>query len=248
MEKYSPENELIPLKKEEPLVLDTITHYTSIPVLFKILRNNQILFNRIDNVNDLEEKDNLMKHENYQRVFISCFSTQNNESIPMWRMYTNKDTGIMLKIKFLKGITVDNLFFKDYMSTSDGEKISIIPQRINSSSVGVQFDTLKIVYTDKMVRSPIMTVDEGKKDYDVPAYFAMEKSSAWRYEKEIRFRAVLREWGFGNDEIPEVSRLFARINFNAIEKITVVFNPWIDKDDWADIIKEFVSKQKIVFE
>ena len=54
--------------------------------------------------------------------------------------------------------------------------------------------------------------------------------------------------GICNDEIPEVSRLFARINFNAIEKITVVFNPWIDKDDWADIIKEFVSKQKIVFE
>lgn len=138
MGKYSPENELIPLKKEERLVLDTITHYTSIPVLFKILRNNQILFNRIDNVNDLEEKENLMKHENYQRVFISCFSTQNSESIPMWRMYTNKDTGIMLKIKFRKGITVDNLFFKDYMSTSDGDKISIIPQRINNSSVGVK--------------------------------------------------------------------------------------------------------------
>lgn len=64
MGQYGPKNELLVLGKPS-LKLDTITHYTSIPTLFKILRNQNILFNRIDNVNDLTEKESLMKHENY---------------------------------------------------------------------------------------------------------------------------------------------------------------------------------------
>ena len=64
MGQYGPENELLVIGKTS-LKLDTITHYTSIPTLFKILRNQNILFNRIDNVNDLTEKESLMKHENY---------------------------------------------------------------------------------------------------------------------------------------------------------------------------------------
>lgn len=246
MREYSPENELIPLRKKEPLFYDTITHYTSILTLFKILRNKSFLLNRIDNMNDLEEKENLTKHKNYMRVFVACFSLLKTESIPMWRMYTKNDTGVMLKIKFKKDVAVSDLFRENYLKANDGKRINIMNTGSNEY-IQAQFDAVKVNYTNRVFNSPIITVDEEKKDYDVPDNFALEKNTAWKYEKEIRFRAVLRVRGVqGIDtDMLNVCSLFAPINFDAIDDLTVVFNPWINKDDWVDIIQDFINKQNI---
>ena len=96
MTKINPYKESIPLHRNGVRESFRLSHYTSISVLFKILRNKQIKFNRIDSVNDLTEKELLSTAENYKRVFISCFSKRVEESIPMWKMYTSKNDGIML--------------------------------------------------------------------------------------------------------------------------------------------------------
>ena len=240
MGQYGPENELLVLDKQS-LKLDTITHYTSIPTLFKILRNQNILFNRIDNVNDLTEKEGLVKHENYRRLFVSCFSIRKSESIPMWRMYTKKDTGIMLQFKFRQGYQAEEFFVRDFIKSSDGSMYNIIPND-KRGEVRVQLDAVEVTYTNKPKHYPTMNVIEENKEYDVPDHFGIEKSKAWSYEKEIRFRAILRG-NFGCEKIPDVPYLFPKITYNAIDELTIVFNPWISKDDWGDIIQDFIDKQ-----
>lgn len=84
-----------------------IYHYTSIDSLALILKNKSILFNRQDNVDDLEE--GLIKPMNIKLAtytFISCWTENEEENIPLWKMYT--DNGIGVRI----GLDVD--MFKDY--------------------------------------------------------------------------------------------------------------------------------------
>lgn len=242
MGKYSPENELIP-SLETHTRFDTVTHYTSITTLFKILRNGKILFNRIDKVNDLLEKENLLKHENYRRVFVSCFSIRKYESLPMWSMYTHKDTGVMLRFKLRSGYNTCDLFTNETFQTEDGKEYCMKP--CPNQQLFVQLDAVQVKYSNVTRFHPITHVKEENKFYDIPYHFGLEKIKAWSYEKEIRFRAIFRENISCTEDIPEITRLFAKLNFSAIESLTIIFNPWINKEDWRDILQDFISKLKI---
>ena len=94
-----------------------LAHYTSISTFFKIMRGKRLKFNRIDRVNDLTEKTLLGAEGEYRRVFVSCFSQNLQESIPMWKMYTPKDNGVMIKFVPLKGKTFKDLFFTNLAYT-----------------------------------------------------------------------------------------------------------------------------------
>ena len=119
MNKYNIEKELVPIGKifgiKEKIKHRSILHYTSILTALKILRNKRFLFNRIDRVNDLEEKEKLKEYKNYGRTFISCFTYEEKESIPMWKIYTKNDTGVLLKIDFNDGYQLEDLFYATTM-------------------------------------------------------------------------------------------------------------------------------------
>ena len=53
--------------------------------------------------------------ENYKRVFVSCFSRSCKELIPMWKMYTDKQTGIRLRFNKKKDTKFRDLFELDYV-------------------------------------------------------------------------------------------------------------------------------------
>lgn len=74
-------------------------HYTSIERLALILKNRTIRFSRTDFVNDLEEINVLDRPEIKKSVFISCWSSDKNESIPMWSLYGNNLRGIRFKLE-----------------------------------------------------------------------------------------------------------------------------------------------------
>lgn len=83
-------------------------HHTTIETLALILKNKTIRFNRLDQVNDLEENvySNGIKIGKY--TFASCWTTNNEESIPLWKMYTGNGIGVR--------ITLDHDMFKRYDS------------------------------------------------------------------------------------------------------------------------------------
>lgn len=246
---FSPNNELIPinnLKKGDDYA-NSIVHYTSIANLFKILRGKQIKFNRIDNVNDLEEKELLEFRENYRRVFVACFSKTASDRIPMWKMYTNKNDGVMIKIVPFEKSKYKDLLVLD-SAVCDNKKIGFGLKNVSLSTEQnwyARFDAYDVEYTDdKKTKLSTLKVPEEQKTYDIPDYFGRCKNTAWKYEEEFRFRIVLKSITHEN-ELQDLHYLFVNINFDKIKRIEITFSPNIDKSDWEDIIDDFRIKQDI---
>lgn len=247
MAKINPHKELIPLHRNEVRESFRLSHYTSISVLFKMLRKKQIKFNRIDNVNDLTEKELLYTAESYKRVFISCFSKRVEESIPMWKMYTSKNDGIMLSF-----IPKKDTLFRDWFDLSfayaENKSIAFSTKDVVQSSekeIRATLETYNINYKkSKMLSSKLYIKDESI-EYLIPNYFATYKDKAWAYEKEFRFRFLLKSNGTKEVELKDYFSLFVNLNFDAFEKIIIVFSPEIDKLDWQDIIEDFKNKNGI---
>lgn len=73
-------------------------HYTNIDSLALILKNRTIRLNSLDKMDDLQEKAGL-DHQNIGRYFyVSCWTDEVLESIPMWNMYTRVDSGIRIEL------------------------------------------------------------------------------------------------------------------------------------------------------
>lgn len=223
-----------------------LTHYTNISSFFKIIRTKQLKFNRIDNLNDLTEKQLLQDKENYKRVFVSCFSRSCKELIPMWKMYTDKQTGIRLRFYPKKDTKFRDLFELDYVYTGnkmialDGCNITNATEK----SIVARFDGFDVEYGNKKDLTHLYIKSEDK-DYNVPYYFSSRKSKAWQYEKEFRYRILLKAYGRKIVELKDYFSLFLNIKFDAFEKIEIIFSPEINKLDWEDIIEDFKTKQSL---
>ena len=86
-----------------------IYHYTTIDTLALILKNKTIRFNRLDNgLDDLEEGGVTscgVQLGNYG--FVSCWTENEEESLPLWKMYTDNGVGVR--------IALEQDMFRDYV-------------------------------------------------------------------------------------------------------------------------------------
>ena len=74
-------------------------HYTSIETLALILKNKTIRFNSLDRMDDLQEKMTADAKALGKCVYISSWTADNSESIPMWNMYASLKSGVRIKMK-----------------------------------------------------------------------------------------------------------------------------------------------------
>ena len=91
---------------------DYLYHYTNTETLALILSNKTIRFNSLNNVDDLQEQETSDVKNFGQYCFVSCWTDDAEESIPMWKMYGNFTSGIRIKMKkypFLERATVPYL-------------------------------------------------------------------------------------------------------------------------------------------
>lgn len=75
-----------------------IYHYTTLETLALILKNRTLRFNNVKNMNDPEEsvtEDFKSSLQNY--TFISCWTQNPEESIPLWQMYSDSAHGVRLE-------------------------------------------------------------------------------------------------------------------------------------------------------
>ena len=76
-----------------------IYHYTSIETLELILKNRTIRFNRSDKVDDPDEIElevNGLPFAKY--LLVSCWSIEEEESIPQWSIYAGKSKGVRITL------------------------------------------------------------------------------------------------------------------------------------------------------
>ena len=92
-----------------------IYHYTSIDSLALILKNRTLRFTRLDHVDDLEEaKVEQSQYDLAKFLFVSCWTENGEESIPLWKMYSGGATGVR--------IGVEKEMFQGYFYFSFDEK------------------------------------------------------------------------------------------------------------------------------
>ena len=74
-----------------------IYHYTSIETLALILQNKTLRFNNAKFVDDPNEAITKDYGSVQDYVFISCWSNESTESIPLWKIYGNNCHGVRLE-------------------------------------------------------------------------------------------------------------------------------------------------------
>lgn len=97
-----------------------IYHYTNLESLALILKNRTIRFNRLDKVDDIEEGNAESLGVRFcQYVFVSCWTKNPKESIPLWKMYGGDFGGVR--------IAVEHKMFREYpISEFDSGGINVV--------------------------------------------------------------------------------------------------------------------------
>lgn len=74
-------------------------HYTTVNTLALILRHQTLRFTRLDQFDDITEGRSLGPFPLGARMFASCWSAADEESIPQWAMYGDSMRGVRLSLR-----------------------------------------------------------------------------------------------------------------------------------------------------
>ena len=229
-------------------------HYTSFDALRHILSDKKLKFNRIDKVNDLMEPTIFGEDELYQLVFVSCFSTEKIESIPMWSIYGKGENGLRISIELDKPGFVQNLIDKQGCTIVSGDYPLTQYGNVNASCTDWLYtvNMKDIIYDiNATKRNPIRYKEGNNQMFNLTAMAAIKRKE-WEYEHECRMIATLRTVR-DNVEVPDISDILVPIKFDHIKKLEITFNPWME-ECIKEKIKQFVcsvsgfSKEQICFQ
>ena len=203
-------------------------HYTSVESLLKIVAPAMFKFSRIDRVNDPIEKRALLHEDFYKAAYIACFNHDENESIPLWKMYTPKGQGVRVGFYF-KGPNIQNNFLDLSRSALDSNKVEVDwLSLLDLGRMGTARLMIKdVLYSDKGFDLGSLTVKDEKIEVMID-YVGAFKSSIWDYERETRMVLYFLD----EDKAKELDAdyLLLPINTNYIDKVEVRFDPWMSEE------------------
>ncbi len=161
-------------------------HYTSIESLVYILRDSNIKFNRLDLVNDPIDGISSDFLDSQKIMYVSCFTKREDDSIPMWSMYTNDLDGIRIKFN-------ENLFGKattDFWGHVPSRELS--KKYFDHDETNVVIGPIEISYLDKIDEEHVSVIRDwgGKIRVFFPLIIGDTKLSDWKFEEEIRFKIL----------------------------------------------------------
>lgn len=173
-----------------------IYHYTSLETFALIIKNRTFLFNNVKNMNDPEEvvtEDFKMSLQDY--AFISCWTQNPEESIPLWQMYSDSAHGVRLEsdtdfIKFdgsetnINGLNIVVQNVQNGEGCSENAKFILLRQRNGNGNCHyhqVRYSNGKRIFKEDISRN---NIEQFK--FNATEAFAT-KNRHWEFEEEIRF-------------------------------------------------------------
>ena len=122
--------------------IEFLYHYTNVSTLDRILRNQNIKFSPLTVLDDSEEEKVQDKQQYGKYCFVSSWTEEEEESIPMWNIYTNLSEGVRIKLPknpfqeyFLDADTLLKYTGqKDFTATGAGFNIIIPPDEFLNRS------------------------------------------------------------------------------------------------------------------
>lgn len=166
-----------------------IYHYTSIETLALILKSKSIRFNRLDNVDDLEESmyGSGPKNQNLSKyIFVSCWTKSEEENLALWKMYAGYN-GIR--------IGLDENLFVSYPNTPFDTIESFYKDifHFGPDYCAAQQNNLTKPEEVKYIDSPRFAVNDlvcisGNAFSIKTSNWGLVKSKEWGIQQESRFR------------------------------------------------------------
>ena len=237
-------------------------HYTSLETLALILTKKSLCFNSLLNVDDIEEAETSDMGLLGKYVYVSCWTDEAAESIPMWNLYTPNMHGIRIQLPVFPfkehHYNAGELHFQknttsyiDLRKVLDDNKASIPPNYP---------ELVPITYTtDKTLLHPKTQFGDPLDDFkavlenDSPAKqqgqatirfkeLGRYKNVDWQFQKEWRYWLFMTPLGLGTSR-------------QITPKTTVnLYRLLQDKDTrppyerfFVDLSEEAISQMQIVF-
>lgn len=237
----------------------TIHQYTSIDCLALILKNRTIRFKRLDKMDDIEEAalSNAGVHLG-GFMFVSCWTFNENESIPLWRMYTPTTKGVKISLDkdmFKKHIVTKEDSEKYHIQTNGESFSSIIPAAKMFTSQYTILNTFwnedffykKIEYTEdinQIYGSLIQNNPNGASfNFNNVGRF---KHKHWEFQDECRFRLIILPNNINIDDeryatyisscikeerFPMIDSFFIDLSEDTLESLTITLSPYATEAD-----------------
>lgn len=182
--------------------IEYLYHYTNIETLALILKNRTIRFNSLDKMDDLQEEQTADIKNIGQFCYISSWTDDATESIPMWNMYASLNLGVRIRLRKDPFKVYDN-------NIESFAKVVDIP--VVDDSNGAPFPTLiplsemftngfvsiqalnrrllcKVEYTNDAERLyPHILKDDGERFSIALGELGKSKNLHWKFQNEWRY-------------------------------------------------------------
>lgn len=185
-------------------------HYTNIETLLLILKNKTIAFNSLQNVDDLEECQSEDIKQIGKICYVSCWTDDESESIPMWNMYTQGMQGVRIKMKKFPFVKYG---FKrgEYQLNTDIETFIDLKKLYEEDKTTITCGEprlIKVNYTDddKLIYPKIKTIkkeflkqnNENVITKESTSYsfenIGKYKRKNWEFQNEVRYVINMSLW------------------------------------------------------
>lgn len=203
--------------------MEYLYHYTSLETLALILSNKTICFNNLLNVDDMEEAETEDMGKFGRFLYVSCWTSGEKESIPLWNLYTPNMHGVRIRLpkfpfkkySYKKG---EFLLKEDIETYINMEKIY---NEDKVSIVGTQPMLIKVGYTDendilfpkvKTVSSPdaverYLNISDMKEMEEMKISYSVDKlgkykRTEWSFQKEWRYIFSVMPMGLKENNPP----------------------------------------------
>lgn len=178
-------------------------HYTNLSSLESILMNRTIRLNSLANMDDLQEKETADVKELGRFVFVSSWTDESKESIPMWKMYATMDAGVRIALppNPFKRKQTDGTRFAEVLGShnvsDNGETkvdtfldMSILAEKHCFSPEAWTGDILKQVeYVDDTTLLVPQVIQRDAEGTSIQfGKLGYHKSTHWSFESEWRYR------------------------------------------------------------
>lgn len=223
-------------------------HYTSVESLALILRNRTFRLNPLDRMDDLQEKETKDLKGLGSFCYVSSWTDDPSEQIPMWKMYTDPKAGVRIRLKTLP--------FKTYPLTQEhiDKYLNHISRTAIPSDIYVDFDQLvrksyfamnwakslllkKVEYTDessKLYPQLLQTIDN---DYVISLNeLGKYKNTHWEFQSEWRYSMVIIPFEFScNENKQQIIQVMAKMMKGILKPAVSYFDLQIDEQAFADM-------------
>lgn len=183
--------------------MESLYHYTTVDTLKLILKNKTFRFTSLEFVDDLEEAETEDFGNLGRFCYVSCWTENSEESISMWKEYTDPKQGIRIKLPKYIFETEHNIGFSDkqmqQMNMPMLKSRNLYPLEYTKGVAEIEWEN-KVKFMPQIVKLSPVTYTQDPELLHTSVYSETDsnitletkligkfKSTIWRYQKEWRY-------------------------------------------------------------